>query len=353
MTSANQLLLAVILLLQGCFVWTEPAADGTCAAGDAECSATHRRNPNVKVRKCSLPAGDDVVPPQRLSIARAVKECKRISGCRAVSAHVDSDYDAKKEYMFHFKTKTTPCEKDPGSRTALLNTEDVELKQSAWPGPPLPEHWLRYPNSSLILEDPPVVKFDGFLSDAEIDHIMNLARSRFVKSSTGMTYDTNNLRTSETAWLTSPDLQEDPVLNGITARITGLTAVPNNNMEPFQVVRYQAGQHFNGHQDYLNEQQDQVCGGRVGTFFMYLNDVASGGETDFERWNFKVTPRRGMAVLWWNSNYTALREGKFETGKIMDAWHQALPVKEGEKWVVNRWLHPYDFLTPYYEGKLR
>ena len=77
----------------------------------------------------------------------------------------------------------------------------------------------------------------------------------------------------------------------------------------------------------------------------------------------------------------------------MDAWHQSLPVVEGEKpwpqfeaspqmwrnckteptaallgsientqrpeslpslrWVVNRWLHPYDFLTPYFEGKLR
>eukprot|EP00439_Symbiodinium_sp_Y106_P065660 s695_g10.t1 len=193
-------------------------------------------------------------------------------------------------------------------------------------------------------------------------------------------------------------------------------------MEPFQVVRYQAGQFFQGHQDYLDAQEEQVCGGRVGTFFMYLNDVPEGdgaSETHFEKWDLTITPRtlgaraaatppqvlhpseagflawqfrrqkdtdmflgnaagRRKAWLFFGgtsitqpssmafsdassadvrlgllSPRAVLRREADRGTKDEDAWHQSLPVVEGEKWVVNRWLHPYDFLTPYFEGKLR
>eukprot|EP00931_Biecheleriopsis_adriatica_P096190 TRINITY_DN69847_c0_g1_i1.p1 TRINITY_DN69847_c0_g1~~TRINITY_DN69847_c0_g1_i1.p1 ORF type:complete len:371 (-),score=66.07 TRINITY_DN69847_c0_g1_i1:28-1095(-) len=338
--------------------WAElPDTDAaTCAAGDTSpgCSG-EKQSPKLKAKakKCSLPEGDDLVPPRQFTISQAMRNCKELSGCKAVTARVGEDFQQKSEYLFHFKAQLAECRPDPSWRTVLLGARS-EVRSSSWPGPPLAEHFLRYPKASLVVEDPPVVRIEDFLSDSEVEHIVAKAGNRFVKSSVGMSYDEGSTRTSETAWLNDPNKDyEDPILREITARITGLTAVPHTNMEPFQVVRYKAGQLFNGHNDYLDEQEQQVCGGRVGTFFMYLNDVPEGGETFFKHWNITVTPRRGLALLWWNSDYNALRESKFERQKHMHAWHAALEVKRGEKWVVNRWLHPYDFLTPYHAGKLR
>ncbi|CAE7491965.1 P4H6 [Symbiodinium sp. CCMP2456] len=287
-----------------------------------------------------------------LALQAAAKECKHLSGCRAVTAFVGTDFQKNQEYEFRFVTGVEPCTADPEYRTVQLPADSKGSQRRQWGGP-APLEVLAARGATLVQENPPIAKFDGFLSDDEIQHIMELARPRFVRSTTGMTYDSGDSRTSETAWLNAQQDSDDAVLANITARITELTRLPHEHMEPFQVVRYQAGQFFQGHQDYLDAQEEQVCGGRVGTFFMYLNDVPEGGQTHFAKWDLTITPRKGLALLWWNVNYTALQHGIFGGTKDMDAWHQSLPVVEGEKWVVNRWLHPYDFLTPYFEGKLR
>ncbi|CAJ1368434.1 unnamed protein product [Effrenium voratum] len=333
-------------------LWVSAALDGHCPAGEAGCTTESSAPKKPKLRRCALPTGNDVTPARTLVLKQAVKECKRLSGCAAVTAQVGRDFLLDEPYDWHFKTRTEPCEPNSGFRSLVLPKAEAP-RRTAWPGPaPLAELWAM--GAETVLEDPPVVRFEHFLSDEEVAYVKHMASNRFEKSSVGMTYETGtSSRTSETAWLSRREDNLDAVLVNITARITRATRLGNENMEPFQVVRYQVGQEFQGHQDYLDEQESQVCGGRIGTFFMYLNDVPEGGQTHFQHWNFTITPRKGLAILWWNVNYTKLQHGDFRNGKNMDAWHQSLPVIEGEKWVVNRWLHPYDFLTPYHQGRLR
>jgi prolyl 4-hydroxylase len=68
-----------------------------------------------------------------------------------------------------------------------------------------------------------------------------------------------------------------------------------------------------------------------------LNDVKKGGETSFPRWVnaetfevLKVTPELGKAVLF----YSQLPDGNMDDF----SQHAALPVKDGEKWLINLWV---------------
>ena len=83
---------------------------------------------------------------------------------------------------------------------------------------------------------------------------------------------------------------------------------------------------------------DQPHGVRVLTFFLYLNDVESGGETRFPLLdNLTVAPKRGRAILWPN----VLNESPNEKDDRTD--HEALPVLEGVKYGANAWFHQRDY----------
>jgi len=64
-------------------------------------------------------------------------------------------------------------------------------------------------------------------------------------------------------------------------------------------VRYEPGQFYRRHHD-QNTAVWTPQGPRVLTFFMYLNEVDSGGETAFPAvgGGIKVTPTKGSAILW-------------------------------------------------------
>ena len=66
--------------------------------------------------------------------------------------------------------------------------------------------------------------------------------------------------------------------------------------------------------------------------FLYLNDVEEGGETRLNALNIDVKPKKGMALIWpsvRNDDTTALEDW---------AWHEAQPVKKGQKFGANAWL---------------
>jgi prolyl 4-hydroxylase len=63
---------------------------------------------------------------------------------------------------------------------------------------------------------------------------------------------------------------------------------------------------------------------------IYLNDVEEGGETDFDKINYKFSPQKRMAVVWKNSN---------GSGSENSASHHAgMPVKKGKKIVITKWF---------------
>ena len=82
-----------------------------------------------------------------------------------------------------------------------------------------------------------------------------------------------------------------------------VTNVPPANMEHFQILKYEEGQYYKTHHDYIPEHQRDSCGPRLATFFLYLNDVEEGGGTHFpqinqEKGGLMVTPKMGRAALW-------------------------------------------------------
>jgi len=115
-----------------------------------------------------------------------------------------------------------------------------------------------------------------------------------------------------------------------------ITGIPDGNSENLQLLRYEVGQFYQHHNDFIDYQVDRPTGPRILTFFLYLNDVEQGGETNFPRIGLSVQPKRGRAVLWpsafdYDLNLNDIRSD-----------HQAMPVIKGIKYGANAWIHLRD-----------
>lgn len=133
---------------------------------------------------------------------------------------------------------------------------------------------------------------------------------------------------------------EHPTIKGLLNRVQDVTDVPIPNYNEMQILRYRPGQFHKFHGDYIDEDTHRRKGGRILTFFMYLNDVEEGGETEFSRLGIKVSPKKGRVLLWAN----VLDSDPFKEDERV--WHQGLTVDKGEKHAANLWIYMRDFRTP-------
>jgi len=120
-------------------------------------------------------------------------------------------------------------------------------------------------------------------------------------------------------------------------RIVNITGIPEVNQENFQLLRYQPGQFYTLHNDYIDHDIDRLQGVRILTFFLYLSDVEEGGETRFPRIGLEVKPKNGRAILWpsvFNDE---------PNKKDVRSDHEARPVLKGLKYGANTWIHMRDF----------
>ena len=93
------------------------------------------------------------------------------------------------------------------------------------------------------------------------------------------------------------------VLDRLSKIIPGATL---EHSEPLQLLRYEDGQRYGEHHDFIEGQELLPCGPRVFTLLLYLSDVEEGGETRFaetraeeeSRVIVDVEPKKGRAVLW-------------------------------------------------------
>jgi prolyl 4-hydroxylase len=196
---------------------------------------------------------------------------------------------------------------------------------------------------------PWVLLFENLVSNEESEYIIQVGHDiGYKKSLTGGTLDKagkagveeTTRRTSANAWCKRELCDTDPLITGVHNRIEGLTYIPNNNSESLQLLRYEEGQFYKTHNDYIPHERGRIQGVRILTFFLYLNDVEEGGGTNFPELNLTVQPKRGRAVIW---------------PSVLDAYphqadprtnHQALPVIRGLKYGANAWLHQRDIQTP-------
>lgn len=132
------------------------------------------------------------------------------------------------------------------------------------------------------------MSFDDFLSDDEVSKLLEHGERRgfgrseevSVKPKIDGSYEfyASSYRTSHNTWC-DKTCEEDPVIQGIFERVANITGLPHENAEPFQILRYEKGQRYGIHHDYIHYQKFRPCGVRILTLFFYLNDDFEGGET--------------------------------------------------------------------------
>jgi len=194
-------------------------------------------------------------------------------------------------------------------------------------------------------DGPWIVVFDSFLSDYEINALINGARFDGFKRSTDQgavvagsgekEKKISSHRTSSNAWCMR-ECEQLPGVESATKRIEDFTGIPRNNYESFQILKYNVGEYYKPHHDSSGAKDSSVSGHRIMTFFLYLNDVPEGGETRFTNLDISVQPKKGRALVW----PSVLNEDPNKSDSRM--YHEARPVIKGIKYAANHWIHQYD-----------
>lgn len=196
--------------------------------------------------------------------------------------------------------------------------------------------------------NPWVITFDNFLTIEECKHLINLGYKSDYERSEDVgdlkpdgTFDSvqSDTRTSENAWCSDKNnCRTDLIVRSIHDRIARVTGIPAVNSEDLQLLKYEMGQFYRQHHDYIEFQRDRRCGPRILTFFLYLSDVEEGGGTHFPILNITVYPKAGRALLW----PSILDNSPLDKDPVTD--HEAQDVIKGLKFGANAWLHTYDYM---------
>jgi prolyl 4-hydroxylase len=185
---------------------------------------------------------------------------------------------------------------------------------------------------------PWVLLLEDFVSAVEAERIIDNGAEIGYKRSREVGKKPNERRTSTNAWCLR-SCEEDPLVVGVGNRIETLTQIPHNNSEALQLLRYEEGQFYKIHNDYIAHERARFQGVRILTVFLYLSDVEEGGGTNFPKLDLTVEPKRGRALIW----PSVLDENPHEIDQRTD--HQALPVIKGLKYSANAWLYQRDKQT--------
>lgn len=230
---------------------------------------------------------------------------------------------------------------------------------------------LEYMNMTLkvLSVAPRVFEIKNFLSETEVNHILEIAGGVDLKASTTGDVGTNSrgnkgrgaegierktkVRTSKNSWV---GRERSPIIDAIYRRAADLTRIdesllrdrstserPDLNFtktmsEHLQLVHYDETQEYTAHHDFgYSHIDDNDQGARYATILFYLNDDMVGGETAFPRYvngksfhPLKVKPEIGKAILF----YDQLPDGNLDDF----SQHAAKPIIKGEKWLINLWI---------------
>lgn len=193
--------------------------------------------------------------------------------------------------------------------------------------------------------------YHNFISAAEADHLVSLARPYMQRSTVvggkggGVVHD---IRTSYGTFL---NRGLDAVVSGVERRLATWTHLNVSHQEDMQILRYGVGQKYGAHYDSLSDDSPRVV-----TVLIYLADTEEGGETAFpsgSRWldpslparlgpfspcaqgNVAARPRKGDALLF----YSLRPDGTHDPASL----HTGCPVVRGVKWTATKWIHTEQF----------
>lgn len=123
-------------------------------------------------------------------------------------------------------------------------------------------------------------------------------------------------------------------------RVSLLTGLGVEQMEPPQIFHYAVGQDIKPHYDSLYDgehpygREGTYRGDRLATFLMYLNDDYDGGDLEFVKVGYTYKGKAGDGIF-----FASMREGKADARAL----HGARVVTRGEKFILSQWIHDRPF----------
>jgi len=205
--------------------------------------------------------------------------------------------------------------------------------------PPVPEA----PKPNILSQDPYIATFSGFVTEDEADYVVAMA-SRHVTPSQVM--DPISGKQIEDPYRSSSDMRfwhtfQDLVIFCINLRISKITGEPMSHQEMLGVLRYEPGQQYKPHGDYLlpdmqgrNPEVDR-SGQRIKTFLIYLNDNYVGGETEFVNIDLRARGAKGEGLVFHNVSDDGIPNPK--------TIHAGRPVTGGVKWLTTMWIRDREY----------
>ena len=174
-------------------------------------------------------------------------------------------------------------------------------------------------------KEPKVIK--NFITKEERNYIIDQAKHKLKPSEISSEKEVDSsVRKSETAWLEL----DDPVISDVVNRCLKFVDRPVINCESLQIVKYNPGGYYKPHYDSINDKNP-----RLYTFLICLTDDYEGGETVFPNIKQQFKLNEGDALFFHNlDNYELSCSRSLHGGK---------PVKTGEKWICNLWIHKYEY----------
>jgi prolyl 4-hydroxylase len=174
-----------------------------------------------------------------------------------------------------------------------------------------------------------VTLFRSAFTALECDYLRELVdgsfRPSFVFDAKGApTRDTT--RTSEECGI--PWLMEDPAVHAVNRRLAALTGTSAEQGEPMLILRYEPGQQYRPHTDYVGLEHERVL-----TALVYLNEGYGGGETSFPKAGVTVKGRQGDVLVFRNTTV----DGRPNPLSV----HAGLPVTSGTKYLATRWIRRF------------
>lgn len=227
-----------------------------------------------------------------------------------------------------------------------ISLEDIDwgFVEDALAKPPIPEA----PQPEILKKSPFIATYPGFLSEEESDYMIGmavryLAPSQVIDPITGK-YVQNPYRSSH-------DMRfnvtvQDLVIFCFNLRIAAASGEPKDHQETLGVLRYEPGQQYKPHGDYLTpdstgaNKEVETSGQRIKTFLVYLNEDFEGGETEFPNIDLKTKGKKGDGLMFINVT------DKGEPNPL--TIHAGRPVTSGVKWLSTMWIRAkkYQFLKP-------
>lgn len=131
-------------------------------------------------------------------------------------------------------------------------------------------------------------------------------------------------------------LEADVVVQSLDLRVAAVLGHPAENGEGFALLRYQTGQQYLPHCDWIDPERTATradldrWGQRVATCVVYLNDGFEGGATGFPELGLELRGGVGDALAWDNVR----PDGQVDALTL----HAGRPPTQGMKYLLSKWM---------------